>query len=559
MLEFNQIQSNVLRGYRQGEAPKYVQYVFLRCASATALRGLLRALHEHVTSCAAYDQEADAGGRRRKQLLRPKPGIVPTLNIGLSYAALELLGLGGNARALDERDHEATGAIEAFKCGMIARAEILGDRGPSRPAAWEPAYREVIHLVISLAANKRKPLAKLRGIVDDAIAAAAGQVTVVTSEAGKHFDGPLAGKEHFGFLDGIAQPAVLGSGLSSSPGDGTPRKRRGWDPVASGEFVLGEIDESGNVQFGSPLFKYGSFMVFRKLQQHVDRFRAYTAQVGQRHGLSAEAVGAKMIGRWPSGAPLVLSPKQDNPKLGADPERNNDFRYADDADGQRCPFGAHIRRNNPREDPSGPQVSQTRLHRVIRRATPYGDWLPDGQADDGKDRGTLFVVINADISRQFEFIQNNWVDGVLSSTHLTLPEDRDPLIGAHTDERMPTSKGKLVIPSSARRKPPVIAWELPNFVTTRGGGYFLLPSLSTLYDIAFDIKWPANGDACGAGSSQPSSCASDVETSPTPTPSAAPTPSELSGESSSAAPSEPSPEPAPHTASGLPASELGAP
>ena len=490
MLELNQIQSNVLRGYRQGEAPKFVQYLFLRFASATAIRELLLALYPDITSCAKYD--VLTGPAPGKRGARATPCPAPTLNIGLAYPAIDLLGLGGNARALDERDHEATGAIEAFKCGMRARAtDILGDRGPSAPANWEPAYREDIHAVISLSANEQDQLDALRERVNALLEAAGDQITLVCVEAGQHFNGDLAGKEHFGFHDGVAQPAVLGSELSSNPGDGTPKRRRGWDPLQPGEFVLGQIDESGNVQFGSPLFKHGSFMVFRKLQQQVGRFRDYTKELGERCGTNAEHIGAKIIGRWPSGAPLVLSPKRDNPKLGRDPERNNDFRYADDKDGTRCPIGAHIRRNNPREDPSGPQVAQTKLHRIIRRTTPYGDLLPPGQPDDGKQRGTLFVVINADISRQFEFLQQQWIDGVLSSTHLTLPKDRDPLVGAQAPG------AKFVIPSGSSSKPPVIAWDLPSFVTTRGGAYFLLPSLDALYDIANDVPWPEDGDQCG--------------------------------------------------------------
>ncbi|EDM76509.1 dyp-type peroxidase family protein [Plesiocystis pacifica SIR-1] len=508
MLELAQVQSNVLRGFRQGEAPKFVQYLFLQFASDRACRALIDALYPLVTSCEAYDQ-ARSGAKQDPAKVGPCP--VAVLNIGLSYACLELLGLGGNARALDERDHEATGAIEAFKCGMLERAEsILGDRGPSAPEHWESGYRERLHAVISLASGDRGSLDTLRGEVDQRLANTAG-VALVFEERGQHFDAPLEGKEHFGYTDGIAQPAVLGSGLESFPGDGTPGKRRGWSPLQPGEFVLGHIDESGQVQFGSQLFKNGSFMVFRKLAQHVARFHEYTAEVGRQRGESAEFVGSKMIGRWPSGAPLVLSPRKDNERLAANPKRNNDFRYTDDKDGTACPFGAHIRRNNPRDDPSGPLTSQTKLHRIIRRATPYGPFLPAGQADDGQDRGILFVVINADISRQFEFVQQNWVDEVLSSTHLTIPEDRDPLIATQT------AGAKFLIPSGKRNEAPVIAWKLPTFVTTKGGAYFLLPSIDALYDIAKSIEWDQEGGECESG--QPDENGGDgCEKSPAPAP-----------------------------------------
>ena len=543
MLELSQVQSNVLRGYRQGEAPSHVCYLFLQFKSAKAVRELLLELLPLVTTCASYDA-ALAG-------LEPLPGQTiecptTTLNVGLAYPCLDLLGLGGNARALDERDTDATGAIEAFKCGMKARAAaILGDRGPSAPEQWEPAYRQELHAVLSLSGAQAGGLAQLRERVTAAIAGIAG-AELVHEESGSQFEAPYTGKEHFGFADGIAQPEVLGSGIEGFPGDGTPNKRRGWSPVQAGEFVLGQIDESGKVQFGSPLFKHGSFMVFRKLRQHVGSFRDYTQTLAQRRGVSAELIGAKMIGRWPSGAPLVLSPRRDDAKLGADPDRNNDFRYADDPEGERCPFGAHIRRNNPREDPTGPLTPQTKLHRIIRRATPYGAWLPEGQADDGADRGTLFVVINANIARQFEFVQQNWVDGVLSSDRLTLPADRDPLIGSHT------AGAKFMIPSSSRRKPPTMAWDLPNFVTTRGGAYFLLPSVDALYDIAHDVRWPNQEDPCGSG--QP-----DEGETCRPDPSAAPEPEPETGPSPEPAPTSetaPSPETAP-TSETAPSPETG--
>ncbi len=483
MLELLQVQSNILREYRFGESPGFVQFVFLQFREAKGARGLIERLCPQVTSCGAVDRRP------------PRSGSV--LNVGLAYPALALLGIGGSVRALDESDNEATGAIEAFKCGMEARAsEVLGDRDASSPATWEPAFRGgKLHAVLCLSAHVETELGQLRERVDAILAEfAALGVILIHEEHGQHFAGERAGQEHFGFADGVAQPEVLGSDLTGYPGGGTPAKRS-WEPLAPGEFVLGQPDESGKIQFGSKLFANGSFMVFRKLEQHVGRFRAYVEAVGERNQIRPELVAAKLVGRWPSGAPLVLAPMRDNPKLGADPKRNNDFRYANDAEGERCPFGAHVRRCNPREDPSGPGVLQTRLHRIIRRAIPYGPRLPDGQDDDGRARGSLFVAINADISRQFEFIQNNWINSVLSSTHLTFPADRDPLCG----QQLPTgATGKFVIPSAKRTQAPVIAWELPNFVTTRGGAYFLLPSLDALYDIGQAIPWSNEGDGCGA-------------------------------------------------------------
>lgn len=481
MLELGQIQSTILREYHRADAPRFERFVFLHFQEEAGARELVARLLPMVTSCTDVDD-----------------GVSCVLNLGLTYPAVEMFGFGGQTRSLDDRDHEAAGTIEAFKCGMEARAEaILGDVGESAPTHWEPPYRgNRIHAVVWLTAHEEAKLAATLAKVE-AILAEAPTVVRVHDEAGQGFAPPYAGTEHFGYVDGIAQPSVLGSKLPAFKGDGTPRKRRGWDPLQPGEFVLGQLDESGQIQFRSRFFANGSFMVFRKLRQHVTRFRDYVADVARKNGSTPEAIGAKMIGRWPSGAPLMLSPDRDDPELGADDQRNNDFRYADDPEGKRCPLGAHIRRNNPREDPTGPGVVQSRLHRVIRRSTPYGSRLPDGAADDGEDRGALFVVINADIARQFEFVQQNWVNSVKSSTGLTLPADRDPLVGQQLSGR---NAGKLLIPSSDCKKGPTIAWGLPTFVTTRGGAYFLLPSLDALWDIADGKR---NEDPTGCEQEEP--------------------------------------------------------
>jgi len=483
MLELGQIQSTILREYYRHTAPKFERFVFVHFHAAPGARSFIEALLPKVTSCA----HIDAGG------------VQCVLNIGLTYPAVDLFGFGGQARALDERDFEATGAIEAFKCGMKARARaILGDRGPSDPEHWQDPYgSDRIHAVVWLNAHQLAPLEATLAEVEAAIEAEPA-VERLHVETAQGFTGTHAGTEQFGYADGIAQPSVLGSGIEAYPGDGVPRKRRGWDRLQPGEFVLGQVDESGQIQFRSSFFMNGSFMVFRKLRQHVGRFRDYLDHVAQRSGTTPQHVGAKMFGRWESGAPLVLSPDRDDPELGADPQRNNDFRYADDPHGHRCPFGAHARRNNPREDPTGPGAIQTRLHRIIRRSTPYGPRLPEGTPDDGVDRGVLFVVINADISRQFEFVQQNWVQSVLSSTVLTLPADRDPIIGQQLEG---DDAGKFLMPSSDRRQAPTIAWGLPTFVTTQGGAYFLLPSLDALWDVAHGVL-PQNPDRC-TGAEQP--------------------------------------------------------
>ena len=161
-----------------------------------------------------------------------------------------------------------------------------------------------------------------------------------------------------------------------------------------------------------------------------------------------------MMGRWQSGAPLALCPMRDDPELGADPKRNNDFLFKeDDPKGLKTPPGSHIRRMNPRDsDISG----FVRIHRMIRRGTSYGPMLPPGVLeDDGAERGLAFVFVGANLERQFEFVQSEWVN---KGQFFHGPAgDKDPIAGANngsgpfTIPQQPIRRGcRVCRPSSSR-------------------------------------------------------------------------------------------------------------
>jgi deferrochelatase/peroxidase EfeB len=172
------------------------------------------------------------------------------------------------------------------------------------------------------------------------------------------------------------------------------------------------------------------------------------------------------VGRWPSGAPLILAPERDDPALGADDQRNNDFRYQADPKGLICPHGAHARRANPRDSEI---IGDVHLHRMIRRGTNYGPPLPAGVLDDdGADRGIVFVFIGAQLDRQFEFVKTQWLnDGNFTG----LDEEKDPLVGDND------GTGIFTIPRRPVRRR---LHGVERFVITRGGEYCFLPSLSAL-------------------------------------------------------------------------------
>jgi len=160
------------------------------------------------------------------------------------------------------------------------------------------------------------------------------------------------------------------------------------------------------------------------LQEHVGAFRDFLRQNGETQE-QQELVAAKLMGRWRSGAPLVLVPNKDDPELGADSRRTNDFAYADkDPYGYACPLGSHIRRMNPRDT-----ATNVNRRKMIRRGGTYGPPLPEGAPEDGKERGIAAFIGCASLVRQFEFAMNVWAND--PSFH-ELGNERDPFVGTRT-------------------------------------------------------------------------------------------------------------------------------
>jgi Dyp-type peroxidase family len=300
------------------------------------------------------------------------------------------------------------------------------------------------------------------------VGAEAGATTVVNETRAEAL---ATGRDHFGFYDGIAQPAVEGTGVSGRPGDGQPDGAGGWRDVATGEFLLGYIDEDGGLPDApaAPFDRNGTYMVYRKLHMDVAAFRSFLEQAGRGYPGGPEKLAAKILGRWRDGTPLASSPDEPDPELVADPARINAFSYADDPKGLRCPLGSHIRRTNPRDSTEFFSGLLTNRHRIIRRGRSYGPPLPEGVlADDGQDRGLAFVCFNTDLERQFETIQSLWVD---DGDPFGLGPDKDFLIGCPDGE-----PGKMTIPGN----PPHFLSPQPRFVTLRGGEYLFQPSIGAL-------------------------------------------------------------------------------
>ena len=268
--------------------------------------------------------------------------------------------------------------------------------------------------------------------------------------------------DHFGYRDRMSQPEIEGMGVKPTPGSGAPLK--------PGEFFLGYPDENGDVgSLPQPeiLSWNGSFLAYRRMDEHVGAFRDFLRQ----HGSTPEAqelIAAKLMGRWRSGAPLVLAPTKDDPQLAADPQRNNDFDYAKmDPHGYAVPLGSHIRRMNPRDT----AVNMNR-RRIIRRGGTYGPPLPEGAPEDGAERGIAAFVGCASLIRQYEFAQNVWAN---DPRFHELGNERDPFIGTHDGSY------DMTIPKRPIKKK---ITGLPAFTTVKGGAYFFLPGIRALRFLA---------------------------------------------------------------------------
>jgi Dyp-type peroxidase family len=435
-VDLAEIQGNVLRGYTHPVAA----YIFLRVDDVKKGKALLARMLPRIVSGEPWQS--------------PPP---VALQIAFTYAGLQHVGV--------PRDILDT-FPEEFRQGMAARAEALGDRGSNAPEHWEKGLGTgEAHVLLTVWAVDNAHLDAVREELRQ-VGAAHGATTVINETRAEELP---AGKDHFGFFDGISQPAVEGSGVKGRPGDGQPCAT-GWRDVATGEFLLGYVDEDETLPIApaAPFDRNGSFMVYRKLQMDVPAFRRMVQDAGRRYPGGPELLAAKIVGRWPDGTPLALSPDKPDPALTADPAAINDFTYAGDPQGLRCPVGSHIRRCHPRDAEGFFGGRLTNRHRIIRRGRSYGPSLPVGALEnDGQERGLVFVCFNASIWRQFETIQRLWVD---DGDPFWLGGDTDPLIGCPKG-----TTSKMTIPG----QPPFFV-RPPQLVTMRGGEYLFQPSISAL-------------------------------------------------------------------------------
>lgn len=469
-------------------------FVFLHFTDQASARAFLTSLEPNISSAwevrkfnELYKQvRAKRGGSK---------GIIEAswTNIAFSFSGLQLLGA-----------PQAELLPGEFRDGMAARAGELGDVDLSAPTTWRAPFDQPqqVHAMVILASDSADDLEKSYGRLKESVDA--HQVTELLRENGTVRPEPHKGHEHFGFKDGISQPGVRGLTRSSKDGQ---------DSIAAGEFLIGHPDQDGHVsgqppavvapQPGDPGYEQtppppqpalpdwtrdGSFVVYRRLQQDVGAFNAFVAAKAAELGTQPERLGAKLMGRWPSGAPMehvpglphgvdpqAADPSVEHPEVRSDSHVNSFTYQQADADGQNVPRAAHIRKANPRDE-EPPGKPESNRHRILRRGIPYGTEFQqtepgyDGQpVADGRDRGLLFVCYQSSIARGFAFLQQAWVN---QPDFPQGGDGHDPIISQSVPERSFTLPGAEAHLAMHR------------WVFTTAGEYFFSPSLTALKVLA---------------------------------------------------------------------------
>ncbi|KPD13853.1 peroxidase [Phaeobacter sp. 11ANDIMAR09] len=554
-LNLDDIQGNVTRAYGRFSFP-FARYFFFHFPNAVAGRNFVDAVRQKVTTAALW------------QGANKKPDC--TTNVALTFPGLLVLQL--PVRMLQQMP-------AAFIEGMKARAFILGDRDQNKTeeealrddwdAHWDPIWqksrepgsggKDDVHMLVTLNAQSLsleqadKPHPALQGRIDwlTALAQEVGvrQLDGICKDGKARFQdasavfdkfGPLTlptAKEHLGFTDGIGDPVFEGQHGNRGSADTVIGRgkltSKGWEPLATGEFILGHPDESQELPPTAkpPEFMHnGTFMAFRKLHENVGSFEAVLAEEAARYaklmGVSKEeaqeTLRAKMCGRWTDGVPLSKVPTYDawvafgekmqfrgGDVTPLDGYKNNlsyigspearDFRYGDDMSGAKCPGGAHMRRVNTRDyldplnksgtDPAtgAPYKNETatsalnKRRRILRRGLPYGP--PNFEhKDDETEQGVIMLIVGTSLERQFEFVQQQWIQYGLDFHQ---GNNTCPMLGNHDHSKRHT------IPSDpASGRPPYVMSKLKTFVECRGGDYFFIPSMTALRMIAMGIVDP---------------------------------------------------------------------
>jgi len=457
-LELEDIQGIILRGYGSFV---HVRHFIVAVADADAARALIDSLVPAVPATINPTRLAVTTAAE----WHVKPDY--TLNLAFTYEGLSALGVPSTLLA---------GFAPEFASGAIGNAGKIFDVGDSAPQNWEGSMgvASKVHAIFSLFARTAH---ELESRTNELLAAISKAFRLTHRHDGRALPD---GYVHFGYRDGLSQPFLAGGPRPRRPYPDLGANKDGSSPA--GDFLLGFENTFGN-QYSpgvanTSLGRNGSFGAFRILRQEVAGFEEYLQAAAVKIGLTPDQLAAKLMGRWRTGVPLVLSSDGTSPIPS---DRLNMFLYKSAAPGQAepdpkgvaCPIGAHIRRGNPRDETVAGFFTQQA--RIMRRNLPYGPPYNPQQPNDGVERGLIGYFINADFANQFQFLMSQWLN--LNNFAGGMISGLDPLVGANSP-----SSSDFTLPTSPTSSVKVSGFE--RFVVTRGSAYCFLPSVTGLRYIA---------------------------------------------------------------------------
>lgn len=504
------IQGNIIPGFNKD----HQHFLFFRLGPRRRTKDFLRWIAPLITSMDEVLAFVRAHRALRLRLgVKEPPMCAAWVNIAFSYRAIQVLVSKADAAAFGD---------ESFRQGLAARSTYLGDpssrRRPGHRSHWVVGGpRREADILVIVAADDEEDLVTLVDAITDR-ADSAG-LRLLFEQRGDTLPGALRGHEHFGFKDGVSQPGVRGK-VSAAPGDYiTPRYIDHADPRARffakpgqlliwpGQFLLGEPRQHTEHLYNSapaaanfPRWAaLGSYLVCRRLRQDVPAFWKFAAGAASTLGIPTQQFGSMLVGRWPSGAPIMRTPAADNAALAGDEWANNHFIFDDttrpsmlrpipgyggdafpqaaaDLLGSICPHFAHIRKTNPRDIPTDlgkPQDSMLRM--ILRRGIPFGDPIVGVKKPPPKlvrqERGLMFMCYASTIEDQFELLTRRWANSPIQPNF----GGHDPIIGQADRRGVRTRFIDVPTPGGARRITIKNEWVVPT-----GGGYFFAPPIEAI-------------------------------------------------------------------------------
>jgi Dyp-type peroxidase family len=529
VLEVDDIQGNILAGFNKD----FQTFLFLKIHDRAITKDWLRSLTPCIASTAEVLLFNKLHRSLRSRRQEDPQGMAATwVNIAFTYQGIQMLTSEEEANKFQD---------DPFRLGLYKRSGFLGDpvdpHSDGHPNQWvvggSKNVPDILLMIASddptyLAAEVKRLKSGIQALSISTDGNRGKNALEIIYEQAAAARSDIPGHEHFGFKDGISQPGIRGRVSEAVQDFLAPRLIASEDPSASefarpgqaliwpGQFVLGYKRQKADdfleplpaLELSLPWTRNGSFLVVRRLRQDVPAFWSFVhdqaARLAQKPGfagMTPERFAALLVGRWPSGAPLMRSPDTDNPALAEDDFANNHFFYVaptkpislieipsypgdsfpqakGDESGAYCPHAAHIRKVNPRDmatDTGG--ARDTRTHLIIRRGIAFGHPVQDPTQPTPEElkeeRGLMFLSYQASIENQFEFLTNHWTN----ADKQPRAGGHDPVIGQHRDQEGNRIRQVEIQGNDGSTEVINIPLE---WVTPTGGGYFFAPSLSAL-------------------------------------------------------------------------------